>query len=54
MLAILPLALCIGLGRDGVAVMTASRPSSIDESASSTNDPDARATIIGRLRAKRA
>jgi hypothetical protein len=48
-LAILPLALCVGQQRDGG--VTASRPGSIAESASNTGDSDAR---IRRLRAKRA
>ena len=62
MLAMLPVALWVGRARDGVA-MTASWPSPIAESASSTIDPDAQvrraangelATMVNRLRAKRA
>jgi hypothetical protein len=61
MLAMLPAAFWVGRVRDGVA-MTASWPSPIAESASSTIDPDAQvrratngepATMIRRLRAKR-
>jgi hypothetical protein len=62
MLAILPVAFWVGRVRDGVA-MSASWPSPIAESASSTIGPDAqvrraangeRATMINRLRVKRA
>jgi hypothetical protein len=62
MLALLPVAFWAGRARDGVA-MTASWPSPVAESASSTFDPDARvrrtadgelATMFTRLRAKRA
>jgi len=62
MLALLPVAFWAGRVRDGVA-MTASCPSPIAESASSTIDPDSQvrraadgevATMIQRLRAKRA
>jgi hypothetical protein len=62
MLAMLPLAFCVGRVRDGVAT-TASVPSPIAESASSTIDPDvlvrsesngAPATTLERLRAKLA
>jgi hypothetical protein len=61
-LAMLPLAFWVGRVRDGVA-LTAGRPSTTTESASSTTDPDAQvrraangepATMIRRLRAKRA
>ena len=62
MLAMLPLAFCVGRVRDGV-VIQASSPSPIAESASSTIDPDAQVrraangelvTMVKRLRAKRA
>jgi hypothetical protein len=62
MLALLPVAFWAGRVRDGVA-MTASSPSPIAESVSSTIDPGAQvrravdgepATLITRLRAKRA
>jgi len=62
MLAMLPLAFCVGRVRDGV-VIQASSPSPIAESASSTIDPDAQVpraangelvTMVKRLRVKRA
>jgi len=62
MLALLPVAFWVGRVRDGVA-MSASWPSPVAESVSSTIDPDAPgrraangelATMITRLRAKRA
>jgi hypothetical protein len=62
MLAMLPVAFWVGRVRDGVA-MTASWPSPVVESVSSTIDSDAQvrraangelATMITRLRAKRA
>jgi hypothetical protein len=62
MLAMLPVAFLVARVRDGDA-MTASRPSRVIESASSTIDPDTLArrwadgevaTMIQRLRAKRA
>ena len=62
MLAMLPLASLVARVRDGDA-MTASRPSRVVQSASSTIDPDVKvrhaaddevATMIQRLRAKRA
>ena len=62
MLAMLPVVFWAGRVRDGVAI-TASWPSPIGESTSSSDDPDAqvqrgangdRATMINRLLAKRA
>jgi len=57
MLAMLPLAFCVGRVRDGV-VIQASSPSPIAESASSTQVPRAAngelVTMVKRLRVKRA